>query len=210
MYYSNMKLFTHEADLSNSETPKFFSSQYSILFQVIFGVVCSILNILVGLLRQTGIPMYMDCIFTAAASFFGAIGGLICALFTQLINCVFFSHPLSELPFVICSLTIVLVIRLYFRNKQMPNYLDLLIISFFLAIIISLEGALVYILVYKLFAYDELVQSKYFTFILLRQNFSLLLSAFLSRLPVNLIDKTVAIFAGYGVSVLTKKIFKRK
>ena len=201
-----MKSLVNNFDKDNCKSTSFFSKQYSILFQIVLGIVCSILNIIVGLIRQTGIPMYMDCIFTVAASFFSATSGIISSLFTQIINFVFFHHPLSEFPFVICSLTIVIAIRLYFRNKNTPNYVDLLIISFFLSIVISLEGSLVYIIVYKLFAYDELVQSKYFTFILLRQNFSLLASAFLSRLPVNLIDKTVAVFAGYGISVLTKRV----
>lgn len=183
--------------------------KYSILTQIILGIIFSILNCVVGILRQEGLPLYVDCIFTVSASFFGVPCGMICGILLHLISIFLFGHPYSEIIFILCSYSVVFVIRFYFRDKQKPNYLDLFILSFFLALLISLEGALLFAIAYKLFSYTEMIQSKYFTYILIRQNFSLLVSSFLSRVPINLIDKTISVFVGYGTFILTQKLIKK-
>lgn len=49
----------------------------------------------------------------------------------------------------------------------------------------------------------------FLTYNLAMQNLGVQFSAFLARLPVNLIDKTIAVYGGFGVFVLARKIVKR-
>ena len=47
----------------------------------------------------------------------------------------------------------------------------------------------------------------FLTYTLVLQNFGLVISAFLARLPVNLFDKALAVFGGFGIFVLTRRLF---
>ena len=42
------------------------------------------------------------------------------------------------------------------------------------------------------------------------QNLGVQVSAFLARLPVNLIDKAIAVFGGFGIFLSARKIVKSK
>jgi hypothetical protein len=44
----------------------------------------------------------------------------------------------------------------------------------------------------------------------LRNNMPLLATAVLSRIPINIVDRFIAIFGGYGVSLLFRKWIKDK
>ena len=74
---------------------------------------------------------------------------------------------------------------------------------------ISLEGAFIFNVLYKLFEYQEPIESKKITYLMLQQQIPLLLSAWFARVPVNLVDKTIALCAGYfGALGLDKLLYK--
>lgn len=71
---------------------------------------------------------------------------------------------------------------------------------FISTVVISLEGSLIYSLFFSGIAgQNENSTVLFLTYTLVLQNFGLILSAFLARLPVNLFDKALAIFDGYGI-----------
>lgn len=71
--------------------------------------------------------------------------------------------------------------------------------------VISFEGGLIFVFVFNQFDFKETVEVNKITYILIRQQIPLLFSSWLSRIPVNLLDKTLAVFAGgYGAIGLGK------
>ena len=72
--------------------------------------------------------------------------------------------------------------------------------TIFMQLIISMSILLLLIILLLLF-YQ-------FTYTLVLQNFGLILSAFLARLPVNLFDKAIAVFGGFGIFCEVRKIIK--
>ena len=62
------------------------------------------------------IPLFLDTVFTMLASFYGPAAGCIAAFLCHLFGLLFDTN--SNLLWMICSLTIVLVIRLFSRNGK--------------------------------------------------------------------------------------------
>ena len=59
------------------------------------------------------------------------------------------------------------------------------------------------------FDYPDYNSVRYITMVFTRQQIPLIFSSFLSRIPVNAIDKLIAVFAGYGLYLgIEKKFFK--
>lgn len=191
----------------------FIKKHNPILFQIVIGVICGLLNTVCSYLNRFSLPLYLDTVFTIVASFFGTLSGVISAALFHFIN---FMIPQSKslFFFIFCSLTIVLIIRLYvkvyMKNRERVTYLNLLVLYFIIAIFIALEGAIIYACVYRIFAFEELTNAKYLTLMLLRQNIPLLAAAFLARLPVSLVDKALSLFGGFWIACGINKFLTRK
>lgn len=191
--------------------------KYSILFQVILGIVCGFLNGVSNLQPLWKFPLYNDTIFTILASFFGWISGIVSAItFHTLVPLIpiFKTDGYLVFFFVFCSLSIVAIVQLYQRKKDRLLFIDLFILIFIITMVISLEGAFIFNVLYKLFEYQEPIESKKITYLMLQQQIPLLLSAWFARVPVNLVDKTIAVCAGYfgalGLDKLLNKYFPNK
>ncbi len=84
------------------------------------------------------------------------------------------------------------------RNKKI-SLLDIILITFILSIVISVEGGLIYTFIYTKFDYIENNGSKYLTLLLVLQRIPLIFSAILARIPTNLLDKFIAVSVSWGI-----------
>lgn len=186
--------------------------KYSLLFQIVLGLICGCLNGLFVFESVGNFPLYNDTIFTVLASFFGWVSGITSAVTYHLWGRFIMSkgdtEPLAIL-FVLCSLSIVVIVQLYQRKKEKLLFIDLLILIFIITMVISLEGAFIFTVLYRLFEYQEPIESKKITYLMLQQQIPLLLSAWFARVPVNLVDKTLAVCLGYfGALGLDKFLYR--
>lgn len=88
-------------------------------------------------------------------------------------------------------------------------FIRLMVLVFLSTIVISLEGSLIYFLFFSnTVGQNENSTVIFLTYTLVLQDFGLIISAFLARLPVNLFDKAIAVFAGFGIYLLSKLCLK--
>lgn len=74
-------------------------------------------------------------------------------------------------------------------------------------VVISFEGSLIYSIFFlERPSPPEITTVMFLTYTLVMQNLGVQLSAFLARLPVNLFDKAIAVFGGFGIYFMTRKI----
>ena len=174
--------------------------------QLVLGILCGVLNYLLIVIREFfKIPLFLDTVFTMLASFYGPAAGCIAAFLCHLFALLFDTN--SNLLWMICSLTIVLVIRLFSRNGKPVPWTGIVWILILTVVLITVEGTIIASLLYFTGA-DYLEPSSLSTsvFVLLTSGVSYFAVAFLVRLPVNLIDKTVSLILALLVYFLAAKI----
>ena len=183
-----------------------FQKKYSIWFQLVLGLICGLLNMFGSKMAEgLSLPIFNDTLFTVLASFFGWTAGITSALGYHILFCLFIQNGFSGFLFVICSLSMVLIVRLYIKNKEKLSLMDFVFMIFISALVISFEGGIIFVFVFNQFDFKETVEVNKITYILIRQQIPLLFSSWLSRIPVNLLDKTLAVLAGgYGAIGLGK------
>jgi hypothetical protein len=135
---------------------------------------------------------------------------------------------------MLCSVAVVLLIRLFARFfpaecetalvvggqeslykgkiRQGSLFFMLAVLSLVMCVVISILGGLISA---GITTVTGVVDSSgppetYFRLGFIRQGFSLTASEILARFPVNIADKPIAVFVGFGIALLTKKIVKRK
>ena len=184
---------------------------YPVPAQIVLGIICLALNLLVTYLSQTPYnPLFLDTIFIVTASFFGWISGLITAGCANLFTTIFRGDHLSGLWFALCSISFVVIIRLYLHKKDTINVLDLLPIYLIAVLVISLEGAIISTLLYQTVGLQEVTGIKFFTVILLRQHIPIIFSSLLSRIPINILDKAITTLLGYLIYFGVDKFLKNR
>lgn len=183
-----------------------FKKKYNIWFQLVLGIICGFLNMFGSKMAEgLALPIFNDTLFTVLASFFGWTAGITSALGYHILFCLFIQNGFSGFFFVICSLSMVLIVRFYIKNKETISLMDFIFMIFISALVISFEGGLIFVFVFTQFDFKETVEVNKITYILIRQQIPLLISSWLSRIPINLLDKTLAVLAGgYGAIGLGK------
>ena len=179
-----------------------------------------------------GIPLYVDTVFTAAICFsFGLIPGL----FTAFATAAFFSFIYINLrgfpvetvwtvfAFSICVILEVLLIcfckpRLKFREtvflkkSSFPNFIGLsaplLVLTALACITISISGGIIDFIIKQFHVHSPAHPEDFFKLGLLRNNVPLLATNILSRIPINIVDRFIVIFGGFGVSLFFRKLIK--
>ena len=180
--------------------------------------------------------LYLDTIFTVAATFVGGIvPGLISAVLTTVIyGMVYFiengTHYFgANYLYIFCSITMVLLVRLFayffqtecesvrviggqdkpYNGKilQSPLFIMLTILSLVMCFVISVMGGLISAGITSVTGVVD--KSGWFRLGFIMQGFSLTASEILARIPVNIADKPIAVFGGYGIALLVKKIVNR-
>ena len=187
----------------------------TMVFQLAVGILAGFLNyIFSSSMLKLGVPLFMDTIFTATASCFGIVCGIVAAISSHIVSFVIagFSFPeeASNMIFVFCSLTVVLGMRILIHLSEKREFpvspLHLFALGIMMALVISIEGAFFYVLLLKYSEYvidNKAVSTLIYT--LITQKISLIASSTLARIPVNMVDKLTAVFAGWYLAKLANR-----
>lgn len=183
--------------------------KYSIKTQIILGLIFSLCNILFSFSAQTlQWPFFMDMIFVYAGSFFGLPCGLIVGL-GHSIWTIFFHNNFFYFLYGICCVTGTLLTKALVTRHEDFSLIRLSLLFFLSTVIISFEGSIIYSVFFAERVGDnENTTIIFLTYTLIMQNLSVQLSAFLARLPVNLIDKAIAVFGGFGIFLCSRRFVK--
>ena len=130
--------------------------------QILLGIILFVPNLGVMFLQRLNpVPLYMDTLFTTTATFFGPVCGMICATLFHLFCTIFIDQNAFAFLWSICSYTMVLIIWLYMKKRQQLGLIDILLLVFITAIIISIEGALLFTIMNVLDTYDSQTKIKF-------------------------------------------------
>jgi hypothetical protein len=189
----------------------------------------ALLNVVTGnFFRDAlGVPLFMDTLFTVAMTFYG---GLLCGVLTGLLTNpivnMFNFYGWADLLYAFCNaaaaLVTVLFIRLFpaelrfgagkavkadkRRLGPLMNILAvLLVLSFVMCIVISILGGLTAVLIRPLGGSSN-PGPELFKLALLRKNLPAIVTEILSRIPLNIIDRLLSVFGGYGFAALLRRL----
>jgi energy-coupling factor transport system substrate-specific component len=141
------------------------------------------------------LPFFMDSIGTAiTAASAGLVPGIIVAVSTNLLLEVYFGFHGASWPFFICGVATVLIIRAFVKAKRFSSVRDALLVSILVGLANAVLGG---IIASFLFGGLTSIGLDYLVAALVTSGRSLVSAAFLARIPVNLIDKAIAVFAAY-------------
>lgn len=171
--------------------------------QVFLGLTFGLFNLFVNSIAVEiiKIPFYMDTIFTVAAGFLSLPCGLICAVTYHMAEVIIKYGSLVPSWFGLCSVMVAVISWLFARKEKEFSLLRLLLLAVLLIIIISTEGGIIYDAFYA--TRDDFVEDQannLFTFSLIMNKIPLLWSSIISRIPVSIVDKTVAVFGGFFIA----------
>ena len=158
----------------------------------------------------------MDMIFIFAASFFGIFCGLFTSAGYYFLWTLAMHYSFIHMLYVICCITGILLVWLFVtRRKTYEEYSALwirLALMFFIStVLISLEGSFIYSnFILGRTSPPEITTVMFLTYTLVMQNLGVQLSAFLARLPVNLLDKAIAVFGGFGIYLILRKLIDKR
>ena len=110
----------------------------------------------------------------------------------------------------ICCITGTFFTWLFVTRYKDFSWFRIIILIFVSTVVISFEGSLIYSIFFaNNGGSNENTTILFLTYTLILQNLGLQMSAFLVRLPVNLFDKAIAVFGGYGCFVGVKLFLNR-
>jgi hypothetical protein len=176
------------------------------------------------------LPLYMDTLFTVAMCFSAGLlaGVLTGAVFSPL--CFYFvtrfilgfSVELSLIRniYLICIVVEAVLVCLFFARMRpreaiflekpsMNSFIgvgtELLLLVVLDCIAVSITGGIIDFVLYLNEAPRTFSPEDTFKLGLLRNNVPVLVTSILSRIPINIIDRFIAIFGSYGISLLFRK-----
>jgi len=137
--------------------------------------------------------------------------------------------------YILCSITAVFIVLMFLRffrsecekvsffaeqntdtvsvkHQFFITIIMLTVLSLVVSILISVTGGLIstVISITGKVIPEDVPPETWLRMGFIRQGFGLLPSEILGRIPVNLIDKTISVFAGFGIAFLVKKFFEKK
>ena len=183
--------------------------KYSVKLQILIGLVFGVLNFFFSVLctQILHIPLFMDMVFIFAASFFGLPCGIIASVIQSLLSTIIYWDYSFRFLYGICCITGTLLTRWLVCRNESSNLISIFLLIFVSTVVISIEGSLIYSFFFTEDSnYVEDTTILFITYNLVAQNIGLQISAFFARLPVNLIDKTIAVLGGLGIYVGLRKI----
>ena len=188
--------------------------KYSLKIQIILALFFIPLNFAVSYLcsQVLQLPFFMDMIFIYSASFFGLFCGFFTSIGYYILWTVIMHYSFLHLLYAICCLTGVLLTWLFVTKRKTYEdhsvlWIRLILMFFVSTVVISFEGSLIYSIFFlERPSPPEITTVMFLTYTLVMQNLGVQLSAFLARLPVNLFDKAIAVFGGFGIYFMTRKI----
>jgi len=192
-------------------------------------VVSAFVNALGSYLHtKTGIPLYINTVFNAAICFSAGLaagiitGALLFPIMEFWLN-IFLRGPslgFSGNVWVICIVAEILLVWFFYKkmkereavflkNPDLYTFIgvavQLLVLAVLDCIVVSVTGGIIdYVLssfsMPRTFSPEDNLKLG-----LLRNNVPLLATTILSRIPINIVDRFIVIFGGYGISLLFRK-----
>ncbi len=168
-----------------------------VLFTAVVTAVALAINVGLSLVNTAlNLPFFLDAIGTAvAAAALGLVPALIVAVGTNVLFELVYGLTLTHLPFAICGIATVLIIRGFIRIGWFDAVGHALIVSLAVAFANAVLGAVVAAF---LFGGITGVGIDYLVSGLVTSGQSLFSASFWARVPANIIDKTVAVFVAYA------------
>src|SRR5574344_255676 len=163
------------------------------------------------------LPLFFDTTFCVALTFYGGIlCGLATAAFFQLGHFLFWTPGVSYvfLLYFFCSASIALTVWLYKKyvmdrhNASIPLlFAELLVLSIIACIVASVTGGIISRICAEIVGTENEFSSPVdFMILMFRAHISSpLAAAIISRIPINIIDRVITVFAGWGIYLLLKK-----
>ena len=199
-----------------SKTNKLGCVKLSVFKLSVFCVLAAVMNILLStfVMNFLKFPLFLDTVFTAAVAFaFGLVPGIIVAVLTWLIPCIYYQ---AINFFVLCSITeVILICALKPAAPDIPKFTPkekiialytgiaakLMLLYILCAVAISVLGGVINY-VSQLFQEINIYYGVEDTFkpALIINNLPVLAVNILSRIPINLVDRFIVIFGGYFIS----------
>ena len=177
-------------------------------------------------INYAGIPLYLDTVFTITVTLScGLVWGMVCGALTNILCHTIFGWGWEPYLFTICNIATA-VITWYFhrtfyselaegsskymqqKSSRLRMAVDrvilLVIFSFILCVAMSILGGLIATLILKInSSYVEGYGiSSVLSNTLFGQEVSVLFREIVSRIPINIIDRLLSVFAGYGFALL--------
>ena len=141
-----------------------------------------------GNIAWLGLPLFLDMIGTLFITvFFGLLPGIITGILTHI--------GVTSYTFTHVSICSALLLWFLIRKRQFTTLIHAVLATIYITFLNAIFGALTAAIIYKGFTYhpiDNLVTS----FLSIGQ--SMVSSAFWARIPINLIDKGIAVFISFG------------
>jgi hypothetical protein len=182
---------------------------------------------------KLGIPLYLNTVFNAAMCFCaGLAAGIVTgALLFPVME--FWENALLGGPsfgfsgnvWVICIVAEVFLVWFFYKkmkkreaafleNPDLYTFIGLASLLLALAVIdcivMSVTGGIIDYIISSLAIMRTYSPEDNFKLVLMRNNVPLLATAILSRVPINIVDRIIVIFGGYGVSLVYKKWLNKK
>jgi len=141
------------------------------------------------------LPFFLDSIGTAVvAAVTGLVPALVVAVGTNLLFEVAYGFTLTHLPFALCGIATVFIVRAFVRTGNFRNVGNVLVTGLAVAMANAILGG---IIAAFLFGGVTGVGIDFLVTGLVASGQSLLTASFWARVPANIIDKTIAIFVAY-------------
>ena len=196
----------------------------------------AVLNIVfnIALTHYIELPLFLDTIFTVAVTLScGLVWGIVCGAFTNIINSMIWFKGWGGLLFALCSVAVACVTFIFMRlfpreldltkaalktpfdiyeNSRIRKWMDkmivLILLSFALCFAMSVLGGIIAALILSMpssHSPDALVSTG-FSVTMFSRNVPAALSETLIRIPINIIDRLISAFAGYGIALAIRRL----
>lgn len=174
-------------------------------------------------------PLYLDTMFTAAVTFrFGLLPGILTGALHSVGSNILYGtlmnpdvNVLTGNLFVLCTVSEILLVcffhakmkaqeAAFFEEPSLSSFISiaapLLVLVAFDCILISVTGGVIDFILNNILSVPRgLWPEDIFKLGLIRNNVPVLAAAILSRIPINIVDRFIAVFGGYGISLLYRK-----
>ena len=182
---------------------KYFNKWWKVLLLIFSGV---LLNGLFSFINYSvSSPIFMDSIFTAvAAAVAGPLAGILTGLFTNIFVEIIHGFTGEHFPFALCNMATGLIVGIAAKKGLFNTLLQMTVTVIIVTLANSIIGSIVAVFVYGGItgAYIDYIVST-----LVHAGNSILSSAFLARIPANLIDKLIAVQIAFWIR---KALLKNK
>jgi len=209
----------------------------SVLFAFI-SLTGALLNIIANIIFAgfVGLPLFLDTIFTIAVTLYcGLVWGVLCGALSNIINGIVWFNGWGGFLFALCSIATAFITWLFMRlfpgelnpagteqkilpffyksnkmNRIMDKMIVLILLSFALCLVISVLGGFTAALLLSIPDSHSpgAMISPGFSKTMFSQNFPVILTEIFSRIPINIIDRLISVFAGYGIAFGMRSLFR--